>query len=102
MILKVNYNLKLRLLLFKARKFFFLLARIKRLITSLYNKDKTRLYKIKKIRAFLVKVSKVKTISNIDILEIGFTIIILENKDIKVNILILRLYKVVINNTIYR
>jgi hypothetical protein len=51
--------------------------------------------------AFLVKASKVKIVFNIDILEIRFTIAIFKKGDIKVNIPILRLYKVVINNAIY-
>jgi hypothetical protein len=90
--------------LFEARKFFPLLARSKRPLTSLYNNDNSgenRLSKIRKITAFLVKASKVKTISNIDILEMGFAAAILEKGDVEVNIPIPRLYKVVINNTIY-
>ena len=90
--------------LFEARKFFPLLARSKRPLTSLYNDDNSgenRLFKIRKITAFLAKASKVKTVSNIDILEIGFAIAILKKGDIEVNIPIPRLYEVVINNAIY-
>jgi hypothetical protein len=55
----------------------------------LYNNDNSRenrLFKIWKITAFLVKASKVKIVSNIDILEIGFTIAILKKGDVEVNI----------------
>jgi hypothetical protein len=59
------------------------------------------LSKIRKITAFLVKASKVKIVSNIDILEMGFAIAILEKGDIEVNIPIPRLYEVAINDAIY-
>jgi hypothetical protein len=90
--------------LFEIRKFFPLLARSKRPLTSSYDDDNSgdnRLSKIRKITAFLVKASKVKTVSNIDILEIGFTVAIIKKGDIKVNIPIPRSYKVAINNAIY-
>ena len=90
--------------LFEARKFFPSLAGSKRPLTSSYNDDDSgdnRLSKIRKIIAFLVKASKVKTISDIDILEIGFTTAILEKGDIEVNVPIPRLYEVAINNAIY-
>ena len=56
---------------------------------------------LKKIKVFLVKVGKIKAISKIDTLKIGFTTIILKDRDIEINVPIPKLYKVVINNPIY-
>ena len=80
-----------------------MLARTKRLTTSLYkDEDKAKLYKIKKIKAFILKAIKVKTISKIDALEIGLAAAILKDRDVKVNVPILRLYKAAVNDTVYR
>jgi hypothetical protein len=57
---------------------------------------------LKKIKVFLVKVRKIKAISKLDTLEIGFAAIILRDGDIEINVPILKLYRVVINNPIYR
>ena len=57
---------------------------------------------LKKIKVFLVKAEKIKAISELDALEMGFTTIILKDGDIEINVLIPKLYRVVINNPIYR
>ena len=57
---------------------------------------------MKKIKVFLVKAEKIKAVSKLDTLEIGFAAIILKDRDIEINIPIPKLYRVVINNPIYR
>ena len=57
---------------------------------------------MKKIKVFLVRVVKIKQVSEIDILEIGYTTIILKDRDIEVNIPISKSYRSVINNLVYR
>ena len=57
---------------------------------------------LKKIKVFLVRVAKIKQVSEIDILEIRYTIVILKDRDIEVNIPISKSYKSVINNLVYR
>ena len=57
---------------------------------------------MKKIKVFLVKAEKIKAISELDALEMGFATIILKDRDVEINIPIPKLYKVVINNPIYR
>ena len=57
---------------------------------------------MKKIKIFLVKVAKIKWISEIDILEIRYTIVILKDRDIEINILIPKFYRSLINNLVYR
>ena len=57
---------------------------------------------MKKIKVFLVKVVKIKQVSEIDILEIGYTIVILKDRDIEMNIPIPKSYRSVINNLVYR
>ena len=80
-----------------------MLARTKRLTTSLYkDEDKAKLYKIRKIKAFLLKAIKVKTISEIDALEMGLAVAILKDRDVKVNVPILKLYEAAVNDTVYR
>jgi hypothetical protein len=56
----------------------------------------------KKIKAFLARVAKVKRVSEMDILEIGYAIVILKDSDIKVYVPIPRSYRAAINNPIYR
>jgi hypothetical protein len=57
---------------------------------------------LKKIKVFIVKAGKIKAISKIDALKIGFATIILKDRDIEINVPIPKLYRVVINNPIYR
>ena len=54
------------------------------------------------MKVFLVRVAKIKRVSEIDILEIGYIIVILKDRDIKVNIPISKSYRLVINNLVYR
>jgi hypothetical protein len=56
----------------------------------------------KKIKVFLVRVTKIKQVSEIDILEIGYTIAILKDNNIEVSIPIPKSYRATINNPIYR
>jgi hypothetical protein len=101
---KVNQDLKPTLQPFEARKFFPSLAGSKRPLTRSYDDDdsgENRLFKIQKIKAFLVKASKVKTVSDIDALEMGFAAAILEKGDVEVNVPIPRSYKVAINDVVY-
>jgi hypothetical protein len=100
---KVNQDLKPKLQLFEARKFFPSLAGTKRPLTSSYDDDssETRLSKIRKIKAFLSKASKVKTVSDMDALEMGFAAAILENGDVEVNVPIPRSYEAAINDAVY-
>ena len=65
------------------------------------NSGENRLSKIRKITAFLAKASKVKTVSDIDALEMGFAAAILEKGDVKVNVPIPRSYEAVINDAVY-
>ena len=90
--------------LFEARKFFPSLAGSKRPLTSSYDDDNSgdnRLSKIRKITAFLAKASKVKTISDMDALEMGFAAAILEKGDVEVNVPIPRSYEAAINDAVY-
>ena len=57
---------------------------------------------MKKIKVFLVKVEKIKAISKLDTLEIGFATIILRDRDVEINVLIPKLYRAAINNPVYR
>jgi hypothetical protein len=57
---------------------------------------------LKKIKVFLVKVEKIKAVTKLDALEMGFAAIILKDKDVEINMPILKLYRVAINNPIYR
>jgi hypothetical protein len=57
---------------------------------------------LKKIKVFLVKVEKIKAISELDALEMGFAAIILKDRDVEINVPIPKLYRVVINNPVYR
>ena len=57
---------------------------------------------MKKIKVFLVRVAKIKQVSEINILEIGYTIVILKDRNIEVNIPIPKSYRSVINNLVYR
>jgi hypothetical protein len=56
----------------------------------------------KKVKVFLARIAKIKQVSEIDILEIGYTIVILKDNNIKVSILIPKSYRAAINNPIYR
>jgi hypothetical protein len=51
---------------------------------------------------FLVKVEKIKAISKLDVLEIGFATIILKDGDVEINVPIPKLYRVAINDPVYR
>jgi hypothetical protein len=57
---------------------------------------------LKKIKAFLVKAEKIKAISKLDTLEMGFTAIILKDGDIEINVPIPKSYRAAINNPVYR
>jgi hypothetical protein len=50
---------------------------------------------------FIAKFAKVRKISEINVLEIGYTIVILKDKNVKVNVLILKSYRIAINDSIY-
>ena len=56
----------------------------------------------KKIKAFLARVAKVKRISEIDVLEMGYTTAILKDSDVEVSVPIPRSYRAAINDLIYR
>jgi hypothetical protein len=56
---------------------------------------------IKKIKAFLSWVAKVKRVSEIDILEMGYAIATLKGSDIEVSVPIPKSYRAAINNPIY-
>jgi hypothetical protein len=51
---------------------------------------------------FIAKLTKVKRVSEIDILEIRYITAILKNSNIKVNIPILKSYYIVVNDFIYK
>ena len=57
---------------------------------------------MKKIKAFLERIAKVQNLIQIDILKLGFTIIILRDSDINIIVLIPKLYYIVINDLVYR
>jgi hypothetical protein len=95
--LKVNQDLK-------PTQSFPVLAGSKRPLPSSYDDDNSRenrLSKIRKITAFLAKASQVKTISDMDILEMGFAAAILEKGDVEVNVPIPRSYEAAINDAVY-
>jgi hypothetical protein len=56
----------------------------------------------KKIKAFLARIAKVKRVSEINILEIGYTAAILKDSNIEISIPIPKSYRAAINNPIYR
>jgi hypothetical protein len=88
---------------FEAKKFFPSLAGTKRPLTSSYDDEngETRSSKIRKISAFLAKASKVKTVSEMDALEMGFAAAILKNGDVEVNVPIPKSYEAAVNDAVY-
>jgi hypothetical protein len=56
---------------------------------------------LKKIKAFLAKAEKIKAISELDTLEMGFAAIILKDRDIEINVPIPKLYRAAINDPVY-
>ena len=55
----------------------------------------------KKIKAFLARLAKVKRVSEMDALEIGYAVAILKDGDVEVSIPIPRSYRASINDPIY-
>jgi hypothetical protein len=56
---------------------------------------------LKKIKAFLAKAGKIKAISQLDALEMGFAAMILKDGDIEVNVPIPKSYRAAINDPVY-
>jgi hypothetical protein len=56
---------------------------------------------VKKIKVFLARVAKVKRVSEIDVLEMGYTAAILKDGNIKVSVPIPKSYRAAINDPIY-
>ena len=57
---------------------------------------------LKKIKAFLRRIAKIQNLTQIDILKLGFTTIILRDSNINITVPISKSYYTVINNLVYR
>ena len=58
--------------------------------------------KLKRIRAFIARLTKVKKVSKMDALELGYATAILKDSDVEVNVPILSSYRSAVNDPIYR